>query len=119
MLELLEPAIEPIVLALGAIVAYYISRLGHRVLVKTKASQAEKDAFDAVMAGVEYAYETFVREAKEASGGKLTAVDRRAALDLAITHAKSVASDEGKAFLETMVRERVGGWVKTILARWQ
>lgn len=119
MLDLLEPALEPLLAVIFAIIAYYIQRLGHWLLVKTKATQAEKDAFDAVMAGVEYAYESFVRDAKKESDGKLTDLDRRRALEIAIEHAKTVATGPGKEFLRTVAKDRIGAWVKTIIARWK
>lgn len=118
MSELLPMLVEVLLPAIMAIAMYYLTRLGHAGMVKLKASDAEKDAFTALMAGVEHAQQVFVEDIK-AMGGKLDAAARQQALDLAMAHALSVAKGPGKDLLITMGRERVGAWVKTILARWK
>lgn len=119
-LPVLVPTLAAVIAAVGAFVIAYIKRWSDRLLEKMDASEAERAAVEALMAGMELAQEDIVEDLKKkAADGKLTAEERREALDYAIRAAKGLAKGPALAVLTTSSRERLGAWAKQILAKWK
>jgi hypothetical protein len=117
--EQIAPNVIPIVVStVGVIVIYYLKRFTDYIADKIKASEAERAAINAIIEGVEYAQEAVVEHLKQ-DHGKLTKDERKMALNIAIEHAQKIAKGPGKDLLVTASRERIGGWVKQILAKWK
>lgn len=117
-LPTLLPTVITVVGILATLAIAYLKTWSKRLMEKWKASDAEKEAVNALLQGVEFAQEHLVVELKRgAKDGKLTKEERSQALDLAISHAKKVAAGPGKDLLLTWSRERMGGLVKQILSR--
>ena len=123
--SIIEAAMPTVVTVLASIATLLISYGGIKIrgwlkklADKTNASEAERQAVEALMEGVEHSMETMVIDLKKsASDGKLSKQERAAALDSALTHAKTVAKGPGLEFLKTVSRERAGFMVKQLLAK--
>ena len=118
--SILSDVVVPIIIALVCAVGTTVISLGAvylRSLIKgSKASEAEKAALGYLVEGVESAAEDFVHLAKKANeDGKLSPEERKAARDLAISHAKTIATGAGSKVLLDASTERLGGWIKSIL----
>lgn len=119
MQEIIIPAVVSLIGVLLTALVAYVRILVNRFLVKMQASDAEKQAVDALVAGIAFAQEELVIFAKRAAeDGKLTTEERHAARDMAIEMAKKVATGPGLEVLKTASKERLDGWIKEILARW-
>ena len=119
-LPILIPTVAAVVAAVGAFVIAMIKKWSDRLLERMQASEAERQAVEALMAGMELAQEEIVNDLKiKAADGKLTADERREALDFAIKTAKALAKGPALKVLETSSRERLGAWAKQILAKWK
>lgn len=85
---------------------------------KTKATETEKQALDALLEGMAKAQEEFVRQAKAAAeDGKLTADEIDQAKTLAIEHAKAIAIGPAKDYLIAASKERLSSLIKQLLAK--
>jgi len=77
-----------------------------------------KEALAALQAGVTKTYEEFVLEAKRAQGdGKLSVDERKTARDMAINHAKQIATGPIKAVLLKWGKERMEAYIAQIVAK--
>ena len=108
----LEYAVEAGIVILG-IVGYYVRKFSVKLVAKINLEETEREALNAIMAGVTDVYHEFVKDAKFASeDGKLTESEKLAARNKAITKAKELAKGKGKDFLESVARERLTNWVE-------
>jgi hypothetical protein len=97
------------VLALGA--AYLKRKIG-----STKLAESEKAALSYLVDGVEKSGEEYVHLIKKAAADKKLSPEERAeARDIAIKHAKEIATGEGAKILAEASSERLGAWIKQIL----
>jgi hypothetical protein len=119
-LPILIPTVAAIIAAVGAFVIAYIKKWSDKLLERMNASDAERQAVEALMAGMELAQEEIVNDLKiKAADGKLTADERREVLDFAIERAKALAKGPALEVLKASSRERLGAWAKQILAKWK
>ena len=123
MWESIEPIVTPVVITqvgmLATVAMYYLRKGANWLATKTKASDAERDAMDALLAGMSYAQEELVLQLKrDSADGKLTVGERKRVRDAAIVRAKMLASDEGRKFLTTVTTERLDAAIKQILSTW-
>lgn len=108
-----------IITLLGTLAIAYLKKWADKLMDKLEATEAERGAVEALMAGMEKVQEDFVIMAKRAAeDGKLTAEERKEALDLAIMHAKTLAKGPALDLLNAAGKERLGAWAKQILAKW-
>lgn len=115
---LITSGIAIIGILMTALVAY-VRVVVNRFMIRIEASEAEKQAVEALISGVAFAQEDLVIGLKRATeDGKLSTEERQAARDLAISHALTLAKGPGLDILKTASRERLDGWIKEILARW-
>ena len=116
------PTLLPILITAASILLTmgiaYLRNWSKRLMEKWKMSDAEKATVDAIFQGIVFAQEHLVVELKRgAEDGKLTKEERAQALDLALDHAKKIATGPAKDLLMVWSREKVDGVVKSILAK--
>ena len=76
----------------------------------------EKKAMEAVEEGMEHAQEEFVVWKKRASAdGKLSKEERAEAREIALKHAKSIATGPAGKLLASWAKEKVGARIQRIL----
>lgn len=103
---------------LGAVLLLGLRAFGNWLMAKVDASQAEREAYQALLEGMAKAQEAIVREAKKASAdGKLTKEEMDAARTIAIEHAKAVAVGPGKDIVLAWSKERADSLIKQFLAK--
>jgi len=110
------PLLGTIASALGAGLLYLVRRLVNRLIEKIDASEADKEAIQYLLEGMNKAQDEIVRKAKEVSDdGKLTEKEMMAARELAVMHAKSVAKGTAKKVLDGWSAERTASVIKQLL----
>ena len=110
-------AIGPIVEALGGIAAVMVVKLLWMIAGKLKVTETEKQAVEALAAGVTAAEDELVRNAKAAaSDGTLTAAEIKAARELAIKHALTIAKGPAKNLLLSLGPRLLASWISDIVA---
>jgi len=112
------PIVGVILTALSTMITYYVKKFISTMLNKIKASEAEREAMQLLLEGMAKAQEEFVREAKKAAAdGKLTKDEINRAKDMAIAHAVTIAKGPALDLLKTTSKDRLGSWVKQLLAK--
>lgn len=87
---------------------------------KAGEDKAKADAVLALEAGVNQAWEEFVKNAREAAkDGKLTKSEKESARNLAIQHAKAVAAGPGLKMLNTWGRPVLDSLIKKIVNKFK
>lgn len=114
------PMLGTIVTILGSVVVYLIRKLINKAIAKMDMCEAEKEAVQAVLAGMAKAQTDIVREAKKASAdGKLTKDEISNAKRIAIDHAKEIAKGPAKDLLMTWGKDRLDSLIKQLLAKFK
>ena len=114
------PLLGTIVTILGSVIVYLIRKLINKAIAKMDMDEAEKEAVQAVLAGMAKAQTDVVREAKKtAADGKLTKDEIRDAKRVAIDHAKEIAKGPAKDLLMTWGKDRLDSLIKQLLAKFK
>lgn len=114
------PMLGTIATVLGSLVVYFIRKLINRAVAKMDLCDAEKEAVQAVLAGMAKAQNEVVRDAKAAAAdGKLTKDEIAHARRVAIDHAKEVAVGPAKDLLMSWGADRMDSLIKQLLAKFK
>ena len=103
---------------IGTALTYFFKKVADRIIEKMNATDTEKEAIAAIMAGVAVAQDTLVDEAKKVSAdGKLTKEEIEEAKKIAYDYALEIATGPVKDLLLTWGKTRVDSVVKNLLAK--
>ena len=110
-----SPVIVNTVLSILGLLASYLTT---RIIKDKAMSDKRRLAIDALISGVQYAWEASVRDLKmKSEDGKLDAAERKAALKLAKDAAMAIAQKEGFDLLKVIAAEEIPGLIHKIIAR--
>lgn len=114
------PLIGTVVTAVVGLVGYLLRKLINRIIAKMDMDDAEKEAVQALLAGMAKAQAEIVRDAKAvAADGKLTKTEIKDAKRTAIDHAKEVAKGPAKKLLMSWGADRLDSLIKQLLAKFK
>ncbi len=114
------PMLGTIAAVIGSVVVYLFRKLINKAIAKMDLDEAEKEAVQAVLAGMAKAQNEIVHEAKiAAADGKLTKVERENAQRLAVDHAKEIAKGPAKDLLMSWGKDRLDSLIKQLLAKFK
>jgi CO/xanthine dehydrogenase Mo-binding subunit len=111
----------------GTVVAMVIAWLGKnanalvkKMLVTMESNEANREALEALLEGMAVAQDQIGRAAKQAaSDGKLSQSEIDAMRELALNHAKSVATGPAKDVVMAWTQERAASLIKQLLAKYK
>jgi len=114
------PMLGTIATVLGSVIVYLIRKLINKAIAKMDMCEAEKEAVQAILAGMAKAQNDVVREAKAAAAdGKLTKDEIASARSVAIDHAKEIAKGPAKDLLMSWGKDRLDSLIKQLLAKFK
>lgn len=109
--------LEAVALALCTAITLGITKLINYLIAKTNANEVEKQAYQALLEGMAKAQNDLVRAAKDAAeDGKLTKEEIQKAEQIALEHAKNIASGEVKDLILTWSKEKASSLIKQFLS---
>jgi len=114
------PLIGTVATAVVGLIGYFIRKLINRIVKKMDMDDAEREAVQALLAGMAKAQDEVVREAKKAAAdGKLTKEEIKTARLTAISHAREVATGPAKELLLSWGEDRLDSLIKQLLAKFK
>jgi len=103
---------------LGGVVTWGIKSLTGKIAKKMDLDAAQKEALEAIGAGVAGTYDEFVREAKAAAAdGKLTDAEKGKFKAVAIMKAQQIVTGPGKDLLLGWGKDKLGGYVEKFVTK--
>lgn len=97
---------------------FLVRKLVNFLIKKMEASDAEKEAFQALLEGMAIAQNEIVREAKATSkNGRLTKDEIIRSEQIAWAHAKKIASSDARKVMIGWTMDRVSSLIKQLLGR--